>query len=142
MANIVFYGTKGLVVTDEVGATAAFSNTSGLAEFDANDASLLAAAQAQGAVRVDKEGTSETLTPGTVQTATTCSAIMFFNDAGDVVLNIRALNGTGTLLVGPITVTASKRRWIVFPTALAATGGVFIDLDSGTLDAAPGFLIP
>lgn len=143
--NYVWYShkLKGVTVNEERGATAtAFSATYGNAELDDDDASLISAIEAQGGIKVDFQGTKEALTPGTVQTATTCSAITFLNNAGDVVLNIRDTDGTGTLLIGPITVVASKARVIVFPTPLAAAGGVFIDLDSGTLDTDPGFLIP
>lgn len=143
--NFVFHShkLKGTTVNEERGATATpFDSTYGKAEMDPTDTSLVSAVEEQGAVQVDFEGTGEALTPGTVQTATTCSAIYFNNDAGAVVLNIRNEDGTGTLLVGPITVAASSYRIIVFPIPLAAPAGIFIDLDSGTLDAAPGVLIP
>lgn len=141
MPNSVFAGTSGVQVNDSRGSHVTFA--SGKAEIDPTDTDLVASVEAQGAKRVDFEGTSEALTPGTVQTATTLSAIDMLNAAAPTVLNIRALNATGTLLVGPITIAANARRIIVFPTELTATGGVFIDVDSGGLHATtPGFLLP
>lgn len=144
MPNSLFYNAqaKGVTVNEARGGVRARANARGFVEADAADASLVEALAGQGFVRVDAEGEDEVLTAGTVQTATTCSAIFMFNGAASTVLNIRNLNGTGTLLVGPITIAANLERIIVFPTALAAAGGIFIDVDSGGLAATPGSLIP
>jgi hypothetical protein len=95
-----------------------------------------------GAVRVDYEGEDEALTPGTVQTATTCGAIYMLNGAGATVIHIHEDDANGTLLVGPITLEANKERIIVFPTKLTAATGIFVQEVSGGLAGTPGVLIP
>lgn len=142
MANVLFHSPrhKSAQVSDR-GDRARF-NAQGITEIDPTDTSLVAAVEGAGGVRVDKEGTEEALTPGTVQTATTLSALVLRNGAGATVLNVRDTNGSGDLLVGPITIAANAERVILFPAALTASGGVFIDVDSGALAATPGFLIP
>ena len=144
LANTVYYGEsiEGVKVNAKgVGSTQATFDESGYVESEPNS-DLLTAMKDQGGHAVDFEGTEEALTPGTVQTATTMKAIVLRNSTGATVLNIRDENGTGTLVVGPITIAAGKERVIVFPTALTFATGVFIDVDSGGLHATPGFLIP
>lgn len=145
MANAVFYGRPGTSISS-AGVASAVSATSfgdsGEATVDDADTDLVAAITEQRGVRVDKAGTEEVLTAGTVQTAITLSAIFFRNGAGTTVLNIRDDDGSGALLVGPLTIAANAERVIVFPTALSAPNGVFIDVDSGALAATPGSLIP
>lgn len=143
MPNSVFAGTSGVQVNDSRGSHATFTN--GIVEIDPTDTDLVAAVEAQGAKRVDYEGTEEVLTPGTVQTATTLRALFLRNGAGSTVLNVRDTDGAGDLLIGPITIAANAERVIVLPTQLTAAGGVFIDVDSGALlgtGAGPGSLIP
>ena len=144
MANSIFHGQPGLVVNSTgSGDAQATVGSDSYAEADPSDANLLDALTGQNVVLVDKEGTEEALTPGTVQTATTLSALVFRNGAGATVLNVRALNGTGTLIFGPLSIAANAERVIVFPTQVTGvTGGVFIDVDSGALNVTPGFLIP
>ena len=145
MANVLFYNDPDTIVntpgTAEAGTNVRF-NSSGYAEVLGTATSLIQAVQEQGAVRVDKEGTEEALTAGTVQTATTCSALSIRNGAASTVLEVRNLNASGALLVGPITIAANAERVIIFPTALVAAGGVFVRAVSGGLNATPGFLIP
>lgn len=117
-------------------------NASGYAEIDPADTALVAAAQAQGAVLVDNEGTQEAVTADTVQTATTLSALYLDNDAGDCVIRIREDSDSGAILAGPFTIEASKTRILVFPTPLTAGTGIFIEYVSGDLEATEGFLIP
>ncbi len=145
MANSLFYGEQlaGVRVNAlRVGNTKAAFDQYGVAEVDPTDTDLVTSIQKQGAGRVDKEGTEEALTAGVVQTATTLSAIVFRNGAAQTVLNIRDTNGSGTLVYGPLTIAANAERVIVFPTQVTVSGGVFIDVDSGGLNATPGFLIP
>lgn len=144
MANSLFFGEllKGVTVNEAIGGAHATFDSDGITEADATDTSLVAALQEQGAAQVDVEGTEEALTAGTVQTATTLSALVFRNGAGTTVLNVRDTNGSGTLVYGPLTIAANAERVIVFPSQITVAGGVFIDVDSGALNATPGFLIP
>jgi hypothetical protein len=149
MASKIMYGKNlaGVVVNAvAVGSTQASFDAQGFAEVDSADTNLVSGVNKQGASVVDVEGTEEALTPGTVQTATTLSALVFRNGAGITVLNVRDENGTGALVFGPLSIAASAERAIVFPTQIPASAfatGVFIDVDSGALDVTtPGFLIP
>jgi hypothetical protein len=149
MANSLFYTntSKGVTVNEGgvTGTAQAIVGNDGYVEADAADASLVTRLTEQGLVLVDKAGTEEDLTPGTVQTATTLSAIFMRNGTGTTVLNIRNDDGSGDLLVGPLTIAANAERVIVFPEALSAPDGVFIDVDSGGLlstGAGEGSLIP
>ncbi len=125
------------------GAAVAAFNSQGIAQIDITDANLLRTVKAAGGAVVDKAGTEEALTAGTVQTATTMSAVVMRNGAGATVLNFRVLNDSGNILIGPITIGANKERVIVFPTQMGGfTGGVYVEEVSGGLNATPGFLIP
>ena len=146
MANSLFYNRDhNKVAADGDGLAVSDHGAQGISEINASDLNLVHAVEGARGARVDWEGTEETLTAGTVQSATTLSAIVLRNGAGATVLNIRDEDGTGTLVVGPITIAANAERVIVFPEQIPATvfaTGVFIDVDSGALNATPGFLIP
>lgn len=146
MANTIHYGyrLRGSEINARgVGSTQAIFNGDGYAEVDPADTNLVGAINEQGGVLIDKEGSEETLTAGTVQTATTLSALVFRNGVATTVLNVRKLDGVGELVLGPISIAANAERVIVLPAQITGiTGGVFIDVDSGALHATPGFLIP
>ncbi len=146
MANVLFSGLnlKSVSVSDPEGGLAVF-DSKGYDELDPTNTSLVAAVEDQNAQRVDYEGSEEALTAGTVQTATTLRVLVIRNGASASVINVRDEDGNGALVLGPITLAAGKERVIVFPTQIPATvfaTGVFIDVDSGALNATPGFLIP
>ena len=146
MPNSLFFTnlSKGVTINEGgvTGTAQAEVGSDGYLEADAADTSLVTRLTEQGVVQVDKEGTEEALTAGTVQTATTLSALVFRNGAGETVLNVRDTDASGTLVLGPITIAANAERVIVFPEQITVAGGVFIDVDSGGLNATPGFLIP
>lgn len=146
MANTVYYSP--LLKDTKVNATRAGHadfDSRGYAQMNASTALLVSAVGAQGAGRVDFEGTEEALTAGTVQTATTLSAMAIRNGAAESVINIYNKDTTGTLVFGPLTLAAGKERIIVFPSTIPATvfvDGVYVQVVSGALNATPGFLIP
>ena len=146
MANTIHYGYRlrsSEINARGVGKTQAIFDDNGYAEVDPTDANLVGAINEQGGADIDKEGSEEVLTAGTVQTATTLSALVFRNGVGTTVLNVRALDGAGAIVLGPLTIAADAERVIVLPAQITGiTGGVFIDVDSGALHATPGFLIP
>lgn len=148
MPNDIYYGKNldGVTINAVgVGNTQATLDARGYTEVDTTDTDLVNALGGQGAHIVDVEGTEEALTAGTIQTATTLSALVFRNGAGASVINVYDLSTAGTLVFGPITIAANAERVIVFPEQIPATvfaNGVFIDVDSGALNATPGFLIP
>lgn len=134
---------KGVTVNSVGGTSQATFDANGFADIAVSDTSLVSALTAQGASRVDYEGTEEALTADTVQTALTCSALSLRNGAGSTVLEVYNEDADGDLLFGPITIAANAERVIVFPTPLAAPDGVFVTEVSGGLDGTtPGFLIP
>lgn len=142
MPNVVFVGFKGVQVNAARGTHLTFDNTTGVAQIDSADTGLVDEIEAQGAVRTDVEGAEEALTAGTVQTATTLRGLSIRNGAGASVINVRVAAVGGAILVGPLDLAAGLERLIIFPTALTATGGVYVQVVSGALHATPGFLIP
>lgn len=146
MANSLFYNRDhNVVAADGDGLAQSVHDAQGISEIDASDLNLVHALEGARGARVDWEGTEEALTAGTVQSATTLSALVLRNGAGATVLNIRDEDGAGALVYGPITIAANAERVIVFPEQIPASvfaTGVFIDVDSGGLNATPGFLIP
>ncbi len=146
MPNTIFYGEnlKGVDVNaTAVGKTQAIFNDDGYAEVDVADGNLVSAIEEQSGQAVDIEGTEEAITPDTVQTATTLSALVLRNSTGATVLNIRNEDAVGAVIFGPITLAANAERVIVLPTQLTGiTVGVFVEEVSGALHATPGFLIP
>lgn len=147
MANSIYYnhGNDGVTVNAKgVGATQAAFDSRAYAELDPSTALGNAVSEHGGHV-VDFEGTEEALTAGTVQTATTLSALVIRNSTGATVINVYDENASGTKVFGPLTIAANAERVIVFPNQIPATvfaTGVFIEVVSGALHATPGFLIP
>lgn len=87
----------------------------------------------EGATKVDVLGLEDTITPGTVQAYTTIYAIRFVGGSNAYV-NLREGSASGTKLFGPINVPAAPAiRTIVFGLGKVFAGGLFVELESGTL---------
>lgn len=149
MANSLYFAQnqEGVTVNpkrpSEATAYSVTFDSQGYVEADPTDTDLLAELTRQNAALVDQEGTEEALTDGTVQTATTLSALVIRNGAATTILNVKTLDTDGALILGPITIAANAERVIVFPEQITGiTGGVFIETPTGALNATPGFLIP
>ena len=146
MANSVYYSKqKNTIAATGDGLAQSVHTAKGISQIDASDTNLVLAVTDQGGARVDWEGSAEALTDGTKQTALTLSAIMMFNGAATTILNIREEDGSGTILVGPITMAANAERIIVFPEQLVTANGtdaIYIETPTGALAATQGWLIP
>jgi len=88
---------------------------------------------AEGATRVDVLGLEDTVTPGTVQAYTTIYSIRFVGSSNAYV-NLREGSAAGAKLFGPLQIPAAPAiRTIVFGLGKVFAGGLFVEVESGSL---------